>query len=63
MTEKTPWQQRWLLLILALLSVGLTCSLGLWQLGRAAEKTSLQQARTQQAEKTSAEWPKPESRL
>ena len=51
MTEKTPGQQRWLVLALALLSVGLTCSLGLWQLGRAAEKTSLQQARTQQAEK------------
>ncbi len=51
MTEKTPGRQRWLLLALAVLSGGLTFSLGLWQLGRAAEKTSLQQARTQQAEK------------
>ena len=51
MTEKTPGRQRWLLLALAVLSAGLTFSLGLWQLGRAAEKTSLQQARTQQAEK------------
>jgi surfeit locus 1 family protein len=51
MTEKTPGAQRWLLLALAVLSVGLTCSLGVWQLGRAAEKTALQQARTQQAEK------------
>ena len=52
MTEKTPGLQRWLLLALAVLSAGLTFSLGLWQLGRAAEKTSLQQARTQQAEKS-----------
>ncbi|PVE08263.1 SURF1 family protein [Limnohabitans sp. Rim28] len=51
MTEKTPGRQRWLLLALAVLSGSLTFSLGLWQLGRAAEKTSLQQARTQQAEK------------
>ena len=51
MTEKTPGLQRWLLLALAVLSAGLTFSLGLWQLGRAAEKTSLQQARTQQGEK------------
>jgi surfeit locus 1 family protein len=51
MTEKTPGKPRWLLLALAVLSVGLTFSLGLWQLGRAAEKTALQLARTQQAEK------------
>ena len=51
MTPKTPALQRWLLLALTLLGVGITFSLGLWQLGRAAEKTALQQARTQQAQK------------
>lgn len=49
MTEKTPSWQRWLVLGMALLGVGVTFSLGLWQLGRAAEKTTLQNARTQQA--------------
>lgn len=49
MTEKTPGWQRWLVLGMALLGVAVTFSLGLWQLGRAAEKTALQDARTQQA--------------
>ena len=51
MTAKTPGRQSWLLLALALLGAGLTFSLGLWQLGRAAEKTALQLARTEQAQK------------
>ena len=51
MTDKTPGRQRCLMLAFAVLSVGLTFSLGLWQLDRAAEKTALQQSRIQQAEK------------
>ena len=51
MTVKTPGRQRWLLLALAVLGVAVTFSLGLWQLGRAAEKNALQQARTEQAQK------------
>ncbi|MFY9185705.1 MAG: SURF1 family protein [Limnohabitans sp.] len=50
MTEKTPGWQRWLVLGMALLGVAVTFSLGLWQLGRAAEKTALQDARTQQSD-------------
>lgn len=49
MTEKTPGWQRWLVLCMTLLGVAVTFSLGLWQLGRAAEKTALQDARTQQS--------------
>jgi surfeit locus 1 family protein len=49
MTEKTPGWQRWLVLGMALLGVAVTFSLGMWQLGRAAEKTALQDARTQQS--------------
>ena len=49
MTEKTPGWQRWLVLGMALLGVAVTFSLGLWQLGRAAETTALQDARTQQS--------------
>ncbi|WP_416559324.1 SURF1 family protein [Limnohabitans sp. yimb22184] len=49
MTEKTPGWQRWLVLGMAVLGVAVTFSLGLWQLGRAAEKTALQDARTQQS--------------
>ncbi len=49
MTEKTPSWQRWLVLGMAVLGVAVTFSLGLWQLGRAAEKTALQDARTQQS--------------
>lgn len=51
MTDRTREWQRWLVLSLALLGVLVTASLGVWQLGRAAEKTALQQARTQQAAK------------
>jgi surfeit locus 1 family protein len=36
---------------MALLGMGVTFSLGLWQLGRAAEKTAFQDAKTQQADK------------
>ena len=49
MTEKTPVWQRWLMLLVALLAVGLTGSLGLWQLDRAAQKTDLQDNKTEQA--------------
>lgn len=51
MTDKTPGRQRWLVLAVALLGVAVTFSLGLWQLGRAAEKTAWHQARTAQAQK------------
>jgi surfeit locus 1 family protein len=51
MTDKSPIWQRWLVLGVALLGIGVTFSLGLWQLGRAAEKTALQEAKTQQANK------------
>ncbi len=49
MTEKTPTWQRGLVLAMAVLGVAVTFSLGLWQLGRAAEKTALQDARTRQS--------------
>jgi surfeit locus 1 family protein len=49
MTEKTPVWQRWLVLCTAALAVGLTGSLGLWQLDRAAQKTDLQNNKTKQA--------------
>lgn len=51
MAEKTLIWQRALVLFMALLGMGLTFSLGLWQLGRAAEKTALQEAKAQQADK------------
>ena len=50
MTEKTPNWQRWLVLAMAALAVALTFSLGMWQLGRAAEKTALQNAKQQQSD-------------
>ena len=49
MTEKTPVWQRWLVLCTAALAVGLTGSLGLWQLDRAAQKTDLPNNKTKQA--------------
>jgi surfeit locus 1 family protein len=49
MTEKALRWQRGMVLVLAVLGAGVTFSLGLWQLGRAAEKTALQDAKTQQA--------------
>ena len=50
MTDKSPRWQRWLLLGAAALGVAITFSLGLWQLGRAAEKTALHNAKQQQAD-------------
>ena len=49
MTDKDPSWKRWLVLGVAALGVALTCSLGLWQVGRAAEKTALQNAKQEQA--------------
>ena len=49
MTDKTPSWQRWLVLGVAVLGVVITFSLGLWQMGRAAEKTALQSAKQQQS--------------
>ncbi len=51
MTDKSPHWKRWLVLAAAALGVGITFSLGLWQLGRASEKTAFEQARMQQAAK------------
>jgi surfeit locus 1 family protein len=51
MTDKPLHWRRWLLLAVAAVGVGITFSLGLWQLGRASEKTTLQDARTQQSAK------------
>jgi len=50
MTDKAPGWQRWLVLGMAAMGVAITFSLGLWQLGRAADKTALQNAKQQQAE-------------
>lgn len=50
MTEKSPSWQRWLMLGVAAVGVAITFSLGLWQLGRAAEKTALQDAKQQQSD-------------
>ena len=50
MTDKTPNWQRWLLLGVAALGVLITFSLGLWQMGRAAEKTALQNAKQHQSD-------------
>lgn len=51
MTDKSPHWKRWLVLAAAALGVAITSSLGFWQLGRATEKTALEQARAQQAAK------------
>ncbi len=51
MTEIPPDWKRWLVLAVAAMGVAITVSLGMWQLGRASEKTALQDARTQQASK------------
>jgi surfeit locus 1 family protein len=50
MTEKSPSWQRWLMLGVAAVGVAITFSLGMWQLGRAAEKTALQDAKKQQSD-------------
>lgn len=49
---KSPiaWQ-KWLVLLMATLGVGIASSLGMWQLGRAAEKIALQSAREAQSSK------------
>ena len=49
MSQQTPAWQRILVLVAALLGVAVTVSLGLWQLGRGAEKMALQQAKDQQS--------------
>ena len=47
--SRRPWTAQALLVLLAaLVGIALTVSLGLWQLGRAAEKNALAQAREQQ---------------
>ena len=51
MTDKPLHWKRWLMLAVAAMGVAITFSLGLWQLGRAHEKTALQDARTQQSGK------------
>jgi surfeit locus 1 family protein len=50
MTDKNPSWQRWLVLGMAVLGVAITLSLGLWQVGRAAEKMALQNAKQVQAD-------------
>jgi surfeit locus 1 family protein len=50
MIEKSPSWQRWLMLGVAAVGVAITFSLGMWQLGRAAEKTALQDAKQQQSD-------------
>lgn len=49
MANKTPPWSRWLLLGAAMVGASLTCFLGFWQLDRAAQKTNLQNSKTQQA--------------
>jgi surfeit locus 1 family protein len=51
MTDKPLYLKRWLMLGAAAMGVAITFSLGMWQIGRASEKTALQNARTQQAAK------------
>ena len=51
MTDKPLDWKRWLVMAVSAAGVAITFSLGLWQLGRAEEKTALQDARTQQASK------------
>ncbi len=51
MTDKPLHLKRWLVLAAACVGAGITFSLGMWQIGRASEKTALQDARTQQSAK------------
>jgi surfeit locus 1 family protein len=51
MADKPLHWKRWLVLAAAALGIAITFSLGVWQLGRASEKTALQDARTQQSGK------------
>ena len=49
MTEShRPWQ-RILILCVSLLAMGMTFSLGMWQVGRGAQKMALQEAKNQRA--------------
>ncbi|OYU10743.1 MAG: transmembrane cytochrome oxidase [Comamonadaceae bacterium PBBC1] len=50
MTDNTTNWQRWILLCLAAMGMAITFSLGLWQLGRAAEKTAFQNAKQEQSD-------------
>ena len=52
MTDKTTTWQRWLVLCLAVMGMAITFSLGMWQLGRAADKTAFQNAKQQRSEQT-----------
>ena len=49
MTRPSVSWVRWLVLLAALLGMGVTASLGRWQLGRAAQKQAMAQARHDQA--------------
>lgn len=49
MTESTRSWTRLLILCVSLLAMGATFSLGMWQLGRGAQKMALQEARNQRA--------------
>ena len=49
MTRQTGSWVRWLVLLAALVGMGVTASLGRWQLGRAAQKEAIAQARHDQA--------------
>jgi surfeit locus 1 family protein len=51
MTDKPLQWKRWLLLVAAVAGMAITFSMGMWQLSRASEKTALQDARMQQADK------------
>ena len=49
MTRRSGKWMRWLVLLAALAGMGVTASLGRWQLGRAAQKEAIAQARHDQA--------------
>jgi len=49
MRRQTGTRMRWLVLLAALVGMGVTASLGRWQLGRAAQKEAIAQARLDQA--------------
>ena len=48
MTQRSSTRMRWLVLLAALLGMGVTAALGRWQLGRAAQKEAIAQARHDQ---------------
>ncbi|PUE09213.1 transmembrane cytochrome oxidase [Limnohabitans sp. T6-5] len=49
MSERTALWQRVLILILSILGMAITVYLGIWQLGRGAQKVALQESKQQQA--------------